>query len=244
MTANAYYRAIFPLQALEERGHSVVWPKDVSRQVALRNLSSCDLVHCYRSWDRLGNLEALAQRWVAISFDNDDDLGASDMVGATSGLRGRRENRRFSATYERMARLADLVTTPSEVLAARYRKAGAKEVVVIENYLDRRMQCFGHRARHEGVVVGWVAGAEHARDVPALNLAESLSRLLDAHADVRVLTVGVRLPLSSARYEYIQKVDYLELLKVVSRIDIGVAPLVDSQFNASRSNVKLKEYGA
>jgi len=57
------------------------------------------LVHCYRNWDRLADLEALARRGVAISFDNDDDLGASDMVGPTSGLRERLENRRWSAIY-------------------------------------------------------------------------------------------------------------------------------------------------
>jgi hypothetical protein len=242
--ANTYYRAIFPMQALEQRGHSVVWPKDVSRQVALRELAACDLVHCYRSWDRLGDLETLARRGVAISFDNDDNLGASDLVGARSSLQGRMENRHWSRTYERMARLADLVTTPSEELAAKYRKAGAREVVVIENYLDHRMQCFGHSSRHHGVVVGWIAGAEHSKDVSALKLTESLSRLLDAHADLRLITVGVRLPLHSARYEYVQKVSYLDLLKVVSGIDIGIAPLLDSDFNRCRSNVKLKEYGA
>jgi len=39
-------------------------------------------------------------------------------------------------------------------------------------------------------------------------------------------------------------VDYPDMFKVVSRIDIGIAPLLDSEFNRSRSNVKLKEYGA
>jgi hypothetical protein len=243
-TANANYRAIFPMQALERSGHDVVWPQDISRQAELRQLMSCDLVHCYRSWDRLADLDALSSRGVAVSFDNDDNLRASDNVAGKSSLRGHKENRQWWATYERMARLADVVTTPSEDLATRYRKAGAKEVVVIENYLTPAMACFGHRSAHDGVVVGWVAAGEHAKDVPALRLAETFSRLLDAHSDVRVLTVGVRLPLGSPRYEYIEKVPHNDLLKVVSRMDIGIAPLLDSEFNRSRSAVKLKEYAA
>lgn len=232
------------MQALERRGHSVAWPEHVSRQVEMRHLTACDLVHCYRSWDRLADVEALARRGVALCFDHDDDLRASDMVSGKSSLQGLLDNQRWSAIYERMARLVDLVTTPSEELAAKYRKVGAKEVAVIENYLDSRMQCFGHRSRHDGVVVGWIAEAEHVGDIRALKLAESLSRLLDAHANVRVLTIGVHLPLSSERYEHIPKVAYLDMLKVISRVDIGIAPLVDNDFNRSRSNVKLKEYGA
>lgn len=243
-SANANYRAIFPLQALEERGHNVVWPADVPPKVAMSRLGSCDVVHCFRSWERMADLEAISRRGIAVSFDNDDNLRASDIIGGSSGLKEHRENREFWAIYERMARLADVVTTPSEVLAEKYRGAGARDVAVIENHLDSRMACFGHRSRHEGLVVGWVAAAEHAKDVVALGLVEILSRLLDAHENLRVLTVGVRLPLGSPRYEYIQDVAHYDLLKVVSRIDVGIAPLLDTEFNRSRSNVKLKEYGA
>lgn len=242
--ANTYYRAILPMQALEKRGHSVVWAETMTQQAALRRLAACDLVHCYRRPDRLADLESLARRGVAISFDNDDDFGATDMVEGKSSLHGRLTNRRSSAIFDRMARCADLVTTPSEQLATKYRRAGAKRVAVIENHLDPSMPCFGYRSQHDGVVVGWVAGIEHAVDVPGLKIAENLSRLLDAHASLRVLTVGVRLPIESGRYEHIPEVAHRDLFKVISRMDIGIAPLRDSEFNRARSNVKLKEYGA
>jgi glycosyltransferase involved in cell wall biosynthesis len=94
------------------------------------------------------------------------------------------------------------------------------------------------------VVVGWIAAGEHTVDIRALKPAESLSHLLEAHANLRVLTVGVRLALSSDRYEHIPEVAYPDMLKVVSRLDVGIAPLVDSEFNRARSNVKLKEYAS
>jgi glycosyltransferase involved in cell wall biosynthesis len=59
-----------------------------------------------------------------------------------------------------------------------------------------------------------------------------------------VLTVGLRLPIASDRYEHITEVPFPHLLKVIGRIDIGIAPLADIRFNRFRSDVKLKEYAS
>ena len=210
----------------------------------MTQLFGCDLVHCFRRHDRIADLEELSRRGVAISFDNDDDFAASDMVGGKSTLDGRRIDRQLSAAYDTAARLADLVTTPSPPLAEKYRAAGAQHVVVIDNYLDRGMSHFGQRTGHDGIVVGWVAGLEHAADLPHVNIVESLSRLLAAHSHVRVLTVGLRLPIQSDRYEHIKGIPLARLLEVTSRFDIGIAPLADNAFNRGRSTIKLKEeYG-
>jgi hypothetical protein len=143
-----------------------------------------------------------------------------------------------------VAQLADLVTTPSQLLAEHYRSIGAERVTVIENYLDRGVPHFGSRERHDGIVVGWIAGLEHAPDAEPMGIADIFARLLDAHPNLRVLTAGVHVPLRSERYEYIQNINHFDLLGTIARIDIGIAPLVDNAFNRARSNVKLKEYGA
>jgi hypothetical protein len=93
-------------------------------------------------------------------------------------------------------------------------------------------------------VVGWVAGTEHAVDVGPLGIAETLARLLDAHDELRVVTVGLKLDLPQSRYEHIPQARHNQLLKIVSRWDIGIAPLTDTPFNRARSDVKPKEYGA
>lgn len=241
---NSDYRVILPMRALERRGHKVIWPSHGSKDARLRELSNCDLVHWYRRVDRVADLNRLYQGGVAISFDNDDDVGATDMNEGTSSLRGLLQNRKRSAAMTAIARMADLVTTPSQVLAAKYRTAGAHRVVVIENYLDRDMFGFGTQSKHEGLVIGWVANLEHAADLSRLKIVDALTRLLDVHSNLRVLSVGIRLPLRSDRYEHIPFVQHEDLLKVIGRIDIGIAPLADTPFNRSRSNVKLKEYGA
>jgi hypothetical protein len=241
---NSNYRVTLPMRALAERGHGLVRSEDIRVDTPLRQLLSCDLVHCYRRHDRITDLYELSCRGVAISFDNDDDISSSDTLSGKASLHGRRVNQRVSADYIAAARLADLVTTPSHRLAEKYRAAGAENVIVVGNHLASDLVGFGRRSAHDGIVVGWVAGAEHAADLPRLKLEDTLSRLLEAHADVRVLTVGVKLPLHSDRYEYIPRVPFARLFELTARIDIGIAPLADSAFNRARSDVKLKEYGA
>jgi hypothetical protein len=241
---NSLYRAAYPMDALRRRGHDVMWPVPLDDDVPMRELYGCDLVHCFRREDRTVDLQELSRRGVAISVDNDDDLGELGVYEGVASLTARRGYAKRAALLATQARGADLVTTPSRVIAEKYRAAGVRNVAVIENHLDPNLECFGHRSKHEGVVVGWVAGTEHAVDVGPLGIARTLARLLDAHPQLRVLTVGVKLDLPRARYEHIPRVRHNELLKVISRIDIGIAPLVDNPFNRARSDVKLKEYGA
>lgn len=243
-TNNAYYRAIIPMRALEHRGHTVVWPSRFGDDAPMRELLGCDLVHCYRRVQRIDDLRTLSRRGVAVSFDNDDNYAAAEVSYGGSGLKGHRYNNAKFREVLKVAALSDLTTTPSGVLADIYRRAGVENVAVIENHLERSMPGFDAPSRHEGVVVGWVAGREHSVDVERIPVVDALRRLLETHSDLRVLSLGLRLSLPADRYEHIPRVSLPQLLKVTSRIDIGIAPLAEVAFNHSRSNVKLKEYAS
>jgi hypothetical protein len=245
---NSIYRVLNPMKALSERGHEVLWPSERLEDVPLRELARCDLVHCFRRADRLGDLEQLARLGVAVSYDNDDDFSVSEMGvrddKLITGLAARKHNARGSKAIVRAIRLADLTTTPSRVLADRYEAAGASRVAVIENHLDKNMFGFGYRSKHDGVVVAWVAALEHSVDLPRLDVVGQLEQLLESHPDLRVVSVGLRLPLRTDRYDHVHDVKHNDLLRFVSGIDIGIAPLADTAFNRGRSNVKLKEYSS
>jgi len=245
-SANGYYRAVIPMRALEQRGHDVMWQRPLGNDLPISELLRCDLVHCYRRMEQLPTLRTLADHGVAISFDNDDDFAAAEMTdtGQSMKLDGHLRNKKRFREVLRCAKLADVTTTTSTVLAEQYRLAGAEEVLVVENHLERGMFGFGSKAKHDGVVVGWVAGREHRLDLDRLPIVDTFRALLDAHENLRVLTVGVRLPLRSNRYEHVSEVAYRDILTVIGQMDIGIAPLADTQFNRSRSNVKLKEYGS
>ena len=59
--------------------------------------------------------------------------------------------------FLKMAKLADLATTPSTILAERYAAAGIENVAVIANHLPRWMPGFGSKPTHAGTVIGWMA---------------------------------------------------------------------------------------
>jgi glycosyltransferase involved in cell wall biosynthesis len=240
-TCNSFYRAIFPMRALHRRGHTVLFADGVV-DLPMKSLLGCDLVHCYRRMDRIEDLRKLVRHGVAVSFDNDDNYAAAEVSHGGKGLAGRRFNQGLARMTVTAAKIAHVTTTTCAPLADYYRAAGVEHVETIPNRLEPSAFELVPGSRHEGVVVGWVADREHKLDLERLPIAAALRDLLESNEDVRVTSVGLRLPINSSRYEHIADVPFLDLLKAVGAFDIGIAPLVDTEFNRSRSDVKLKEY--
>jgi glycosyltransferase involved in cell wall biosynthesis len=238
--ANAHYRAIDPMSAMARRGHDVVWPPD-DGSADLSRLIGCDAVHVYRraAEDTQRVLAELARRGTAITYDNDDDFTAvpkqSPLYKRTGGFAGQR----IFAETARLARAATRFTTTNETLAQKYRRAGAERVEVIDNYLAPDVSRV--RRSHDGLVIGWIAGAEHRADADRIRIGEALERLLAKHEAVRVECIGVNLGLSE-RYRHDRLVRFLELPARIAGWDIGIAPLADLPYNETRSGIKLKEY--
>jgi glycosyltransferase involved in cell wall biosynthesis len=240
---NAYYRALFPMAVMKSRGHTIIANND-GGQLPFDQLREVELVHFYR----LGGppvmklVKALQRLGIAITWDNDDSPYG---VPETSphykdfvGLRGQRD----SAAQAQMVRRADVVTTPSARLAEMYRRSGATDVRVIENCLPPSFLSAPKRP-HDGIVIGWVAAAEHLTDVKRMGIDDVLRRLMNEHPNVRVETAGVNLGLSD-RYRHYPVIPFQFLSDFNAGLDIGIAPLVDTPFNRARSSIKVKEYSA
>jgi glycosyltransferase involved in cell wall biosynthesis len=239
--AAAYYRAIDPMKAMQARGHEVSWPADSSGKAEFARLAGCDVVHVYRraAADTQRVLTELLRSGSAITYDNDDDFTAvpkqSPHYKQTGGLKGQR----IFAETVKVARMARRVTTPSEVLAEKYRRAGVEHVDVIANVLAPSLARSRHP--HDGIVIGWVAGLEHVVDAQQLNVADALGRVIQKHDNVFVECIGVNLGLPE-RYRHDRSVPFSELPSRIGGFDIGIAPLADIQWNRSRSDIKVKEY--
>jgi hypothetical protein len=242
-TAAAYYRGVYPLEEMMRRGHEIVWPENDTGEAKVGEFGACDVIYVFRrSEEALRRpLAQLAARGVGIVWDTDDDLSAiprrSPNFKTIGGLRGQR---RFTETL-RMARLAHVMLASTETIRAKYEKAGVSRIEVMENYLPRKLK--RRRTRHDGLIVGWIAGIEHTEDAMALGLRETLERVLAEHPDVRVESVGVDLRLAE-RYVRHHTIHFNSLPDHMARYDIGLAPIVDIPFNAARSNIKVKEYAA
>lgn len=242
---NARYRGYIPARELARRGHDVFYEAGTRPPKDLARLKGCDAVLFHRHYTpefrRLASL--LRDEGVGILWDNDDRLSgfgrdhpAYRRLGALRGVAN-------DAHIRAMIRLADVVTTTTEPLAAAYAAAGAPSVRVVENYLPPEFVSVA-RPSHDGVVVGWVAAIEHRSDREQLGIDAVLDRVLAAHPDVRVQSIGVKLGLPASRYTHIEVVDFARLTAALAELDIGLAPIAETDFNLARSNVKLKEYAA
>jgi len=244
---NSLYRVVIPMDALERRGHEIVADAKSDTAFDVRALQRCDVVYVHRYWDppMVKLLSQLRRAGVAIWWDNDDDISAvprgSLMYKKVGGARGAA----IVAGMKRAMQLADLVTTPSAVLAERYRASGASRVDVLENCIPDHFPDAASRPRKgRDVVIGWTAGLEHELDRDALDLVETLTRLLDAHPGVQVVATGLNLGLRHDRYRHVPRVNLGELAEHNATYDVGIAPLADIAMNQARSNVKVKEYAS
>lgn len=242
--ANAQYRAFQPMRAMAQRGHTVVWPPSEQGEADLERLIGCDLVHVYRGGGESrvrGVLTELVARGVPYSFDNDDDFTAVPKEAPGYRTLGGLQGHRHFVALLKLARMARVFTTTTEVLAEKHRRAGIPWVEVIGNYLVPD----AHRPRvpHEGIVIGWIAGSEHKADAKGLRLAETLRALIEARPEVRVECIGVDLRLPE-RYRHDADVEFEDLPGRIGGFDIGIAPLIDLPINRARSDIKVKEYAA
>jgi glycosyltransferase involved in cell wall biosynthesis len=246
----AHYRAIMPMAALRRRGHDIsMFPQVEGQEVSFDALARHDIVHVHRllvneddAW-----VQRLHAKGVPVCFDNDDDVMATtgeeweELPGVTlrNVAPAMMEGERAQALLPQM----DLVTTPSEALAERFRQRGAQDVRVIENFIPPEFLRIRAQGR-AGFIVGWHASNEHHWDRMKLGVERVLGDLLEAHPHMHVVTIGVDLGLDSNRYAYVGEVQLHDLTNHVADFDIGIAPLADTAFNQARSAVKLREYAA
>jgi glycosyltransferase involved in cell wall biosynthesis len=238
-----YYRAIEPMRVLERRRHEVVWPDSEDGAPTADKLARCDVVHVYRRFDPVtqGVLAQLAANGTGIVWDTDDDLSAipreSPVYKKTGGVKAQVIHRETIKT----AKNAHVMTTTTAALAERYESADIPRIEVIGNYLASRPK--RRRRKHDGIVIGWIAALEHKADIARIPVVKALRALLEKHPELRVESVGVDLQLPE-RYRHDGFLPFMTLADRIGGFDIAIAPLADIPFNATRSDIKVKEYAA
>jgi glycosyltransferase involved in cell wall biosynthesis len=230
---SASYRAIHPLTELTRRGHLVATytePEqlDLSDEDLDVILEDFDVafVGRYIEPEAVALVRRLTAAGMGVLWDYDDDVV--------------RPERR--AGFDGMAEVVDVITTTNELLAERYREYGARNVIAIPNFITRP-SLVAPRRRHEGTVLGYIGWVDHQDDWDHLRLHEITEDLLDIHADLRVESVGpidLRLPADS--YHSYGVLAFDQLPQAIAGFDIAIAPLIDKLGNATRSDIKIKEY--
>lgn len=171
-------------------------------------------------------------------WETDDDLWTIDPTN-------QRAVREFTPpmleAMERVARISHMVTVSTEPLAEVMSKYNSN-VVVLPNHIDGALLEV-ERPRRDRVTIGWAGGDSHFKDwamvAPRLRRFLARNPAVDFHAiganylDGNGIS-GRHTPWASDLFDYYRTIDF----------DIGIAPLIFSRFNRSKSAIKAIEYAA
>jgi len=233
--ACAYYRVLLPFDALRDLGGHEI---DTNYGWAERSRESPLIVS-----QRLSRIEALST-WRRLALDHalvyeiDDDLWHIDRTNFDAYLQ---HTLATQDGAEQAIGIADLVTVSTEPLADVVRQFNPN-VVILPNHIDARLLEM-ERPRREKLTIGWAGGDSHLRDLHLI--ADPLRRVLRDNLQVEFHNLGtdyrkaVNLPgrhtlWQDQIWDYYKAIDF----------DIGLAPLVKSVFNESKSHIKALEYMA
>lgn len=152
----------------------------------------------------------------------------------------------------RLARLADAFTTTNQFLANKLQKEFNKPAYVIPNFLNSAQitiseKILAKKSKNQNFTIGYFSGSPtHYNDF--LLIKPELLRFLKTHDSARLHIVGdmkidsdMNSFIKSGQIQLVKKVDYKELQKLYSSVDVNIAPLVENDFTNCKSELKFFE---
>lgn len=150
------------------------------------------------------------------------------------------------AVIKRTMEIADMITTTTPYLARKLKKINPN-VVVLPNYMDMERWDLPRLTNEaDEVRVGWVGSITHEKDIKLIRKA--LIDLMLNRPQVKLIFMGdLRFKdlfpgFNVECYLGVPFDAYPSKLRAL-RLDIGIAPLRDTEFNRCKSPIKTFEYG-
>ena len=146
-----------------------------------------------------------------------------------------------------MLNRCDAVTVSTEAIAESARERVKKPVFVLENCLDFP-QWKNLGVKHQHFLIGWMGGHYHVQDLEMI--VPVLKKVLKQNDKLTLVFLGccpMQLLLDHPDRVFLQEFVNIEVLPktmAVMRFDIGLAPLYETEFAKSRSNIRLLQYSA
>jgi len=240
-TGSAYWRLIDPAKYMRREGVEIKIATDgITEEIAqwadVYVLENCifkegiTLLYAYQQ-----------ERGKKIVSDWDDFFLANE----SSPTKKLHEVKQFPEISKIILGISDMVTVTTEHLKDEYKKFN-KNVVVLENNMDLERWNKPKKKNQTGLVrIGWAGSLTHYEDLKLIEGA--LKGIMKEFPNVQLILVGdprfaemfagfnVEVMLGVPFDYWPDKLNSLQL-------DIGVAPLVDNEFNRCKSNIKWQEY--
>lgn len=249
-----FYRMVTPLQELAKHGHEVTlvdkYKVPVRKYLAEADQWDVIVGERFDEYDLLGNWRRARHPGNRLVFENDDDVfNVAVENWAAYNLYQKSDVRDAVGAF---SEYADLVTVTTEPLAEVYREFNQNVAVLPNCVPDVAFDApspgagrpYGRRLR-----LGWVGGASHGRDIHTATAA--VRRFIQRTPDWDLYLGGTdyrptfKVPLDRAHYEpWINVADDTEAYYSSFDFDIGLCPLLETDFSRSKSAIKAIEYGA
>lgn len=207
----------------------------------------------------LGLIKKVQGCGVKVLFDLDDlvfDYGDLRLIRESV----QEKNWLYWAGYvwgiRRIAKRVDGFICTNEFLAGKLKRSFGKPVRVIPNSLNKEQIEVSEQAIkkkkvrkniNDEFVIGYFSGSPtHARDFALVE--PELIRFLKEHENAKLVVVGymklskqMRELIDAGRIEVMEVVDYLRLQKLMSKVDVNIAPLAINDFTNCKSELKFFE---
>lgn len=138
----------------------------------------------------------------------------------------------------------------------KYLSKGHEKIKTLPNYIDLSIYNFRNitpKKNKQEILISYYGTNTHTKDVMDVSLNRALMRLMREHPNVYFETTGFFLPQMKTVFkkQYRHRLgkknfyDWVKLWEVImGEADICIAPLENTDFNKSKSNIKYLEYSA
>lgn len=248
---SGYWRMVFPARHMDNSG---IYIDVTSTGMKYEHLLEYNTIHVQRlcDWESFYVLERLKKAGKRIVYDIDDDIFNIPKDHPASRLIGRDELIAATACMN----LADEIVASTNPLAEIIFSVTGRKPLVIPNAVDMSdgWTPTPFTGSPDAIKrIFWQGGNTHGEDWRVC--ADAVDAILGERQDVRVVILGFLPPIVM---ELLQKpnwrgrVEFLEFSSTETysqmmrhiRAEVGIAPLVDTRFNRSKSNLKFLEYTA
>jgi glycosyltransferase involved in cell wall biosynthesis len=255
----AWYRMILPLEAVAEyapgvdvtfRRGGMASMENPPPQLQIDDVEGMDVMVGQRvnAYEGLGLWRRWNTPWRRTVYENDDDVFniTHENVGAYESYK---EGSELREAVKRYCDTAALITVSTPHLGDLHREMSpGVPVEVLPNYIPAFVLDLP-RDEKPRPRIGWMGGSSHVRDLE--EAAGSVRRFMQRHGDWDMYVAGAdyrrsfRVPKDRLFYvPWLHVSNDPRLFYRMIDYDIGICPLLDTQFARSKSAIKALEYSA
>jgi len=255
-----WYRMLVPLQAVDRLADGIDvhfragGPKMMKAShppLLMAETEQADVVVAQRanSFEGMGVWRRMATPTTRTVYENDDDIWHITHENAQA-YESYKEGGEAREVVARLCATSNLVTCSTPFLGDMHREIAPRTpVAVLPNYIPEFVLDMKHDDRQGRPRLGWMGGASHARDVHTASSA--VRRFMKRFPEWDLWLGGTDYrrafkcpPERSFHIPWIHVCDDPDVFYRSIDFDIGICPLLDTQFARSKSHIKALEYMA